>query len=43
MPDTPEILGDRGRALEDEFFRKEDQRLIERLRELRDKTGAGTE
>ena len=38
MADNPQILGDRGRALEDEFFRKEDQRLIERLRELRDKS-----
>jgi hypothetical protein len=40
MPDTPEVLGDRGRALEDEFFRKEDQRLIARLRELQDKTAS---
>jgi hypothetical protein len=38
MADNPQILGDRGRALEDEFFRKEDQRLIGRLRELRDKS-----
>ena len=35
MPDSPEILRDRGRALEDEFFRREDQRLIKRLAELR--------
>lgn len=31
----PEILRDRGRDLEDEFFRREDQRLIERLNELK--------
>ena len=31
----PEILRDRGRSLEDEFFRREDQRLTERLKELR--------
>jgi hypothetical protein len=35
MPDSPEILSDRGRSLEDEFFRREDQRLIKRLAELR--------
>lgn len=35
MPDSPEILRDRGRALEDEFFRREDQRLIKRLGELK--------
>jgi hypothetical protein len=34
-PSSPEILRDRGRSLEDEFFRREDQRLVERLRELR--------
>ncbi len=38
MAENPQILGDRGRSLEDEFFRKEDQRLTERLRELRDKS-----
>jgi hypothetical protein len=32
---SPEILRDRGRSLEDEFFRREDQRLIQRLTELR--------
>jgi len=37
MGDTPHILGEKGRNLEDEFFRKEDQRLIQRLRELREK------
>jgi len=31
----PGILRDRGRDLEDEFFRREDQRLIERLNELK--------
>ena len=31
----PEILRDRGRSLEDEFFRREDARLMERLKELR--------
>jgi hypothetical protein len=33
-PNPPEILRDRGRSLEDEFFRREDQRLMERLKEL---------
>ena len=33
-PNPPEILRDRGRSLEDEFFRREDQRLMERLRTL---------
>ena len=37
MAENPEMLGDRGKALEDEFFRREDQRLINRLRELRQK------
>lgn len=32
---SPEILRDRGRSLEDEFFRREDQRLTARLKELR--------
>ncbi|HEU4368414.1 MAG TPA: hypothetical protein VFV05_09335 [Methylomirabilota bacterium] len=31
----PEILRDRGRSLEDEFFRREDQRLLARLNELK--------
>ena len=31
------ILGDRIRTLEDEFFRREDDRLMERLRELKQK------
>jgi hypothetical protein len=35
MPDSPEILRDRGRSLEDEFFRREDQRLTKRLTELK--------
>ena len=42
MADTPQILGDKVRTLEDEFFRKEDQRLTARLRELQDK-GASRE
>jgi hypothetical protein len=33
-PNEPEILRDRGRSLEDEFFRREDQRLMQRLKEL---------
>ena len=33
-PDSPEVLRDRGRSLEDEFFRREDQRLVARLTEL---------
>ena len=35
MPQEPEILRDRGKNLEDEFFRREDQRLLARLTELR--------
>lgn len=34
-PQESEILRDRGRDLEDEFFHREDQRLIERLNELK--------
>jgi hypothetical protein len=34
-PEGPEILRDRGRSLEDEFFRREDQRLQARLNELK--------
>jgi Tellurite resistance protein TerB len=37
MAETPQNLGEKGRKLEEEFFRKEDQRLIQRLRELREK------
>lgn len=41
MSDTPhdgrQILGDRVRTLEDEFFRREDDRLVQRLRELKEK------
>jgi hypothetical protein len=33
-PDSPEILRDRGRSLEDEFFRREDKRLIAKLAEM---------
>ena len=36
MPDRPEILSDRARGLEDEFFRREDARLLKRLRELKE-------
>jgi hypothetical protein len=36
MPDQPEILADRGKALEDQFFRKEDQRLIQKLRAMKE-------
>jgi hypothetical protein len=35
--DGKQILGDRVRSLEDEFFRREDERLMERLRELKEK------
>jgi hypothetical protein len=31
----PEILRDRGKSLEDEFFRRENQKLMERLKELK--------
>jgi hypothetical protein len=34
-PNSPEVLRDRGRSLEEEFFRREDQRLMERLKELK--------
>ena len=34
-PDSPEILRDRGRSLEDEFFRREDQRLLAKLNDLK--------
>jgi len=34
-PRESEILRDRGKSLEDEFFRREDQRLIKRLAELK--------
>jgi hypothetical protein len=34
-PNNPEILRDRGRSLEDEFFRREDKRLLDRLKELK--------
>jgi hypothetical protein len=37
MADPQHILGERGRNLEEEFFRQEDQRLIQRLRELKAK------
>jgi tellurite resistance protein len=34
-PDSPEILRERGRSLEDEFFRREDKRLLAKLNELK--------
>lgn len=34
-PQDPEILRDRGKSLEDEFFRREDQRLIKKLEQIR--------
>jgi hypothetical protein len=34
-PHEPEVLRDRGRSLEDEFFRREDQRLLARLNEMK--------
>ena len=33
--DGKQVLGDRVQTLEDEFFRREDQRLMDRLRELK--------
>jgi hypothetical protein len=35
MPQEPDFLRDRSKSLEDEFFRREDQRLLARLNELR--------
>ena len=35
--DGKQVLGDRIRTLEDEFFRREDKQLMERLRELKQK------
>src|SRR5262245_66247078 len=43
MVDDQKILGERGRALEEEFFRKEDQRLAAKLRELRGKEASREE
>jgi hypothetical protein len=37
MADSRQNLGEKGKNLEDEFFHKEDQRLIQRLRELKAK------
>ena len=34
-PSDPEFLRDRGRSLEDEFFRREDQRLLAKLDEVK--------
>ena len=35
MPQDPDILRERGKSLEDAFFRREDQKLLARLQELR--------
>ena len=43
MADKPKILGERGRALEDEFFRQEDERLIAKLGELKAKEASREE
>jgi hypothetical protein len=40
MAHEPEILRERGRSLEDEFFRREDARLKEKLRESAQREGA---
>src|SRR5687767_4932023 len=40
MAQDPEILRDRGRSLEDEFFRREDARLKEKLRQTAQREGA---
>ena len=40
MAQDPEVLRDRGRSLEDEFFRREDARLKAKLRETADREGA---
>jgi Enolase C-terminal domain-like len=37
MANTPDSIGQKARSLEDEFFRNEDQRAIQRLRELRER------
>ena len=34
-PSDPEFLRDRGRSLEDQFFRREDQRLLAKLNEVK--------
>jgi hypothetical protein len=43
MVDDQKILGERGRALEEEFFRKEDQRITAKLRELKAKDASREE
>jgi hypothetical protein len=40
MAENPHILGDRGKSLEDAFFRKENERAIERLREMQQRTSS---
>jgi hypothetical protein len=37
MAKMPDNIGERARSLEDEFFRKEDQRALRRLQELRER------
>lgn len=41
MAENPQIPGDRGKSLEDAFFRKENERAIERLREMQQRTTSG--
>src|SRR4029453_4055024 len=43
MVDDQKILSERGRALEEEFFRKEDHRLTAKLRELKAKEASREE
>src|SRR4030095_16623739 len=43
MVDDQKILGERGRALEEEFFRKEDQRLTAKAREVKAKEASREE
>jgi uncharacterized tellurite resistance protein B-like protein len=40
MASEPEILRERGRSLEEEFFRREDARLVENLRQAAQREGA---
>lgn len=40
MSRDPEILRDRGRSLEEEFFRREDAKLLERLRQAQERESA---
>jgi hypothetical protein len=38
MAENPQVLGDRGKSLEDAFFRKENERAIQHLREMQQRT-----